>query len=186
MKDTTLRGCTEQQLFSTYSAEHQAQLTSDREACFLGTAPTLGAVAQAFGEATARLWVSMHLHDLASFAGGSKITPQQIAATAEVIVAMHSRLKLTELMYFFLHLKGGEWGAYYGLGNGMQVTSALSQFLASRVAIIDSLERERTARREAAERGKRRGVTYDEYLQWRRDNGLGEPDCPWLKEGGAA
>lgn len=142
---------------TAFNPDVQYLCADNLKRCFMGTAPTLEVVREAFGTATAESWLEIQLRDLSEFSGcKEKLTIEQLDAIARVIYTMFPYLKVTELAYFFLLFKAGKFGKFYGAVDGLVITEALQDYLITRNDYIAKFEREERERREAIEEQRHR------------------------------
>lgn len=105
--------------------------------CFIGTAPSLGKVAQCYGTNIAKTWLDCQLRDLSEYCScRDKMTIAQLIECSRVILSNYGYLKVTELMYFFNRFKAGRYGRFYGNIDPLVITCALHDFLAERESIL--------------------------------------------------
>lgn len=150
----------------TFNPEMQYKYCKDIERCFLGNAPTLDRVSQAYREEVTESWLAIQLRDLSEFAGcRSKMSTVQIDSLAKVIILNFSFLKVTELMFFFVQFKSGKYGKFYGAVDGLVITEALQEFVKGRNELIWKLEQNKQQKDLEAKREewKRKAVSYEEY-----------------------
>ncbi len=156
---------------SVFNPDMQLRYSTDKDRCFRGKAPELGLVSRTYGADVAESWLMGQLHELGEYTGvRDKQTDRQKEDTAKVIIAEFGHLKVTEMMYFFVLLKSGRFGRFYGAVDAMAITSALREFLKIRDAELDRIiqaEQQTEHEREKALR-KREVMTYEEYeeLRW--------------------
>jgi hypothetical protein len=101
--------------------------------CFTNDVPSIRALNHTYNDSTARRWLVIQLTDLCLYAGiEKKPTIEGLENIADTIVINYGFLKLTELMVFFQRFKGGKYGKFYGVIDGMVITEALNQFLSFR------------------------------------------------------
>lgn len=128
---------------SIFNPDAQYDIAADPRRCFMGDAPTLNVVAEAFGRAAAVSWLAVQLNDLAEFSGcRDKMGGRQMERVAMVILTAYGHLKATELMYFFLLFKSGRFGRFYGAVDGLAITEALCRFQRLRDERLQAYERE--------------------------------------------
>lgn len=155
---------------SLFNADLQLRYSADKDRCFRGKAPELGLVSRTYGAAVAESWLMGQLHELGEYTGvRDKQTDRQKEDTAKVIIAEFGHLKVTEMMYFFVLLKSGRFGKFYGSVDAMAITSALREFLKIRDAELDRIihaEEQRERDREKAARA-REVMTHEEYTELR-------------------
>ena len=96
---------------------------------FLGTAPALATVRQAYGDNVADSWLAIELFDLARASGVRDAHDYtEYIPAAELLGAEFGHLKVTELMYFFGKCKTGRYGKFYGNVDFMAIGEALRKF----------------------------------------------------------
>ena len=140
----------------------QAKYVKQELRCFFGTAPSLTRVARVYGDEIAESWIEIQLHDLSVFAGcKDKMEVEQLESTAKAILYRYGKLKVTELMVFFQRFKAGLYGRFYGVVDGLVITSALNEFLQYRLMKLN----EATGGSEET----RDFNAYEEYLKFLRD-----------------
>lgn len=150
-----------------FAPVNQSKYSLFKERCFIGTAPSLSLIKDSFGEGTAILSITNQLKDLSEYTGcKEKLSISQMDSIAGTILMNYWSLKITELMYFFQFFKGGRFGRFYGTVDGMVITSALYEFVKDvRNKILDDIEKEQRAIREAEERrrAEMNCMSHDEY-----------------------
>lgn len=154
-----------------FNPDMQYKYCKNIERCYMGTAPTLAMVRQAYGETVAELWLEVQLKDLSEFAGcKDKLSVHQIEQTAKVIILNFYFLKVTEMMHFFILFKGGKFGKFYGAVDGLVITEALQDYCRLRREKLDMYIRERERKERAIREAEhaRNAMTYEEWqeLQW--------------------
>lgn len=131
---------------------------------FAGPAPTLAAFAEAFGRGAAESWTMIQLENLAQMAGSrAKPSPALIEETAKVIQSEFGFLRLTELMFFFLTVKSGEYGKSYGVLDPLTLTDGLRRFLTRRERAISAIYDKRERLRQEEEKKRHKPITYEQY-----------------------
>lgn len=161
----------------------QMQASYCREAnlqrVFMGKAPTLTTVTEAFGEAYTRSWVYAQVFNLAEMAGtDAKFSREQMEEMITLITNEYGWLKVSELMFFFYRIKQGKYGKFYGAVDFYTITEALCKFMETRHEYIAKFERETEQERETRERDESAaraqafyaklqatGVTIEEWLK---------------------
>lgn len=140
--------------------------------CFIGTAPSLLLVIDAYGENVCKGWLMLQLKEVNLAAGGNdpakKMTAMQMENAAETIMANYPALKVSELMLFFSQFKAGMYGRFYGAADAMVITEAISKFMEYRQQELTRITRELDKARSEAEREARkqmRTMSLDEYIQ---------------------
>jgi hypothetical protein len=149
-----------------FAPDKQAVYAGAELRCFSGTAPSIRRVSVTYGDAVAESWAECQIEDLALFSGcRDKMGVKQIEETAKTILLNYGHLKVTELMVFFQRFKAGHYGKFYGVVDGLVITSALHDFLAYRSAKLDEARREAEKERlQKAQEANKEGITLAEYL----------------------
>lgn len=136
-------GDTPERILTAYNPSNQIQFCRDIDRVHFGNAPSIIAVANAYGRNTAASWLEIQINDLSEFAGcREKLTTQQTADTAQLIIEAYPTYKLTEFMLFFLRFKCCKYGRFYGAVDPMIIMQSLSVFADERAAEIDRHEHE--------------------------------------------
>lgn len=146
----------------------QYKYCKDVNRCYIGKAPSLKVISEAYGENITETWLEIQLRDLSEFAGcKDKLSIQQIEQIAKVIILEFSFLKATELMHFFILFKSGKFGKFYGAVDGLVITEALQEFRQLRRERLWELEQKR-AREERARRDAeyaKNAMSFDEWKE---------------------
>lgn len=138
-------------LLTAYNPANQIRYCRDLQRCFLGHAPTIGSVAEAYGQETAESWLEIQLNDLSEFAGcKEKLTEAKRTEIAAMIFEDYPHFKLTEFMLFFHKFKKGEYGRFYGAVDPMIILNAVKDFNAERNQVHARRERQLEKERQAA------------------------------------
>lgn len=156
---------------SAYNPDRQALFARHPDRVFLGTAPPLARIANAYGAAVAESFVEIQIQNLSEYAGCTrKLSSQQIEEAAQLIITEWGYITSAEICYFFWLFKSGEFGEFYGAVDRMKIMRAMRQFLKIRSAEIDRLRRRqaKAIARQEYERSKRCALTFEEYqeLHW--------------------
>ncbi len=145
-----------------------------------GGIPTLRLVGETFGHECVTQWLRVLLENLNAFAGQTVgLSDVQMLELAEIISAEYHWLNLAEMHVFFIRLKGGRYGTFYGSIDPMKITASLTLFVRERHRELAAHESE-LQRRSRTDRpaGRRAGcVTYEEYLDIRRRADEGDEDA---------
>lgn len=132
-----------------------------------GAAPTLGRVAEAYGEATAILWLKVQLQSVDAVLGANAFSEQALLDGARLILAKSRDVTVVNLLQFFTRYKMGEYVEKVERVGGMQkILLALKYYM---ITMNDDARRiEREAREckayEQREEWARRACSYEEYL----------------------
>jgi len=144
-------------------AQHTAPENLRR--CFMGTAPSLVNVDNAFGEGTACEWLVYQLTGISQLCGATtKLDSFQYRTTSLLIRQYYFDLKVTELEVFFSRLAAGCYGKIaYGAVDAQAILLALRKFRRERDAAISSYEREEARNRREAAIISPTAITHEEY-----------------------
>lgn len=144
---------TSENFLTLFNPDMQYGYCADLQRCYMGKAPTLSVLNDAFGKNITETWLAIQIRNLSEFSGvKDKIDTTQIDMLAKVIIATFHYLKVTELMHFFLLFKSGKFGKFYGAVDGLVITEALQDFCRERNEKIYQFEQEERKRKEAIER----------------------------------
>lgn len=160
-------------LLSKFNADEMVRFCRGAlDRCFVGTAPTLGEVCEAYGEKPCVVWLSGLIYDLNDFVGQRQQTPQQCDSLAWMLLDEAKQYKLTEVMYFFYRYKIGLNGEFYGGVNSHKVLSDLKKFKQVQGEELDRIYKAEAARRDEEIRRQRKNIamkreTYMWTLGWR-------------------
>lgn len=144
---------TSKNFLALFNPDMQYDYCADLQRVYMGKAPTLSVLNEAFGKNITETWLAIQIQNLSEFSGvKDKIDTTQIDMLAKVIIATFHFLKVTELMHFFLLFKSGKFGKFYGVVDGLVITEALQDFCRERNNKIFLFEQEERKRKEEIER----------------------------------
>lgn len=147
---------TSKNFLALFNPDMQYDYCANLQRCYMGKAPTLTVVNEAFGKNITETWLAIQIQNLSEFSGvRDKIDTTQIDMLAKVIIATFPYLKVTELMHFFLLFKSGKFGKFYGVVDGLVITEALQDFCRERNDMIYQFEQEEHKRKEEIEQERR-------------------------------
>ena len=155
----------------TFNPSRQFAFSRNKDRCFVGLAPTLNVVDNAFGERITESWLAIQIRDLSEYAGSrEKLSTEQIDQIAKTVHLAFGYLKVTELMYFFFLFKSGKFGHFYGAVDGLVITESLRDFVSYRNRELERIEREEREKRKAEEDEREAPfrISYEEWkeLRW--------------------
>ena len=147
------------QFAKTFNPSLQKVCALNKERSFLGEAPSIAALLQAYPEKQVFAWIMAQLENLNDFSGvNGKIEPGQMIEVAGIIETEYYFLKASELLLFFHMLKGGEFGVFYGNIDPVVICRALIEFKAYRRQQLEIYDRE-------IQRKKRE----EQWAEWERN-----------------
>ncbi len=95
--------------------------------------PALGEVVAAHGQSQMMAFVETNIAQLALFCNlGASINPDQIQATARMIVEEFGNLTIADVNLIFRRAKLGGWGELYGRLDGQRILSWFGKYLDER------------------------------------------------------
>lgn len=151
-----------------FNPSMQKTVAKNIERAYIGKAPTLAVVKEAFGVNPAEGWLMAQLEDLNEFSGvATKMSPGQMEETSRLILQEYPYFKVTEFMLFMHRFKCGNYGTLYGTVDPLIVMQALLQFAGERRAELTFFENRQRDRKLQEERKQWAGnaVSYEEYLR---------------------
>ena len=147
---------TSENFLTLFNPDKQYDYCDNLQRCYLGKAPTLGVLNEAFGKNITETWLAIQIQNLSEFSGvKEKIEIPQTDMLVKVIIATFYYLKVTELMHFFLLFKSGRYGKFFGVVDGLVITEALQVFCRERNERIHQIKEEERKRKEAIEQEHR-------------------------------
>lgn len=146
----------------------QKTIAQNLERAYVGKAPTLAVVKEAFGIDPAEAWIMAQLEDLNEFTGVTiKMSPGQMEETSRLILQEYPYFKVTEFMLFMHRFKCGNYGTLYGVVDPLVIMQALFQFASERRAELAFYENRERERRLQEEREKwQSSPTLMSYSEW--------------------
>lgn len=146
----------------------QKVITQNLERAYIGKAPTLAVVKEAFGIDPAEAWIMAQLEDLNEFAGVAvKMSLGQMEETSRLILQEYPYFKVTEFMLFLHRFKCGNYGTLYGVVDPLVIMQALFQFASERRAELAFYENRERERKKQEERRKwQSSPTAMSYSEW--------------------
>jgi len=163
-----------QKFLEAFAPENGSKYAQYPSRCICGSAPTLAAVKNAYGENIADLFMRLQIIDLNAFFGASddskRMSDAQIGECSRVILSEYGYLKASEFLLFFNKFKAGAFGRFYGSVDAITITKALHDYTfgSYRNGIKDRFD----ASVEEAKRQRRsqeKTCTYEEFLAMQRE-----------------
>ncbi len=143
-----------------FNPDTQIEICKDKQDCFFGEYPTLRELVKRYGSKAAIAWLYVQIFDLSEYCGcKEKLTEHQIEQCASIIWLKYPHLKISELMYYFVNFKAGQYGRFYGMVDPLIITTGLEDFGKERVRIY---EKEEQRKKEEMLRGHK-PITWEEY-----------------------
>ena len=154
----------------TFNRDMQEKAGQHIDRVFTGNAPSLAIIDQSYGEDSAATFIMCHLQIVQDFCGiPNKLSPEKLFEIGKTIAAGFYYLKASEFCLFFLWLKCGKYGKFYGCIDPIVITNALQSFCKERVDYIDKAEKEQNLKRAIELRNRPHAVTFEEYLRMKNE-----------------
>lgn len=121
----------------------ESKCYENEKMCFMGVAPRLSGLAEAYPSDQVNTWILAHLRDLYKFSGvKEKPSFEQLIQMCEIIRLKFRFLNAAELLLFFFKFKAGDFEKFYGVIDPMVILSSLNQFVKYRNERIEYYQRE--------------------------------------------
>lgn len=172
---------TAEAFLATFAPVHQARFATQPLRCYTGRAPTLADVVAAYGRETACRWLSEQIKDLLLYCTVRTAAAGVVQNLTDTLIAVYQKLRVTELMLFFMYFKAGRYGHFYGLPDPVIVTDGLCRFVRERRQTVLQLEQDRAEA--APTRVSARSAeccTWEEYMALRRRAEAGDVEAQQL------
>jgi len=150
----------------TFSKDIQPVVAANPERAYLGMAPSLTTVANAYNRDVLITWIMAQMENLNDFVGvNRKLTIAQMEELANIIAVECHYLKVTEFHLFLHRMKSGRYGQFFGAVDPVRIMGGLTQFLDERISEISTYQRrQREAEMDALrDHWAKNGVSRDEY-----------------------
>lgn len=157
-----------QRFGKAFNPSIQKVIAQNLERAYVGKAPTLAVVKEAFGIDPAEGWIMAQLEDLNEFSGVAvKMSSEQMEETARLILQEYQYFKVTEFMLFMYRFKCGKYGTLYGVVDPLVIMQALNLFASERRAELTLFDNREKERKKDEERDKwRNSATRMSYQEW--------------------
>ena len=136
--------------------------------CYNYNVPKLSTIANAYDTDAAINWLKIQFENLNDFVGvREKMQLYQLNELATLFFAECYSLNISEVMFFFIKLKRGDFGEFYGSIDPLKIMSAKNEFISQRRLALqkDEEERLKKQRREMLKKWDEECITYDEFLK---------------------
>lgn len=154
-----------------FNPDTQILASKNLDRAYLGMAPTLTTVSNAYGYDILEVWIMAQLENLNDFCGASvKMEIPQMSDLAKIIFSEYHFLKVSELLLFFYRFKSGEYGHFYGSIDPQKITVALLEFKKQRIADIKYYEskKENEEKNRLREEWAKNCVTREQYEKMKK------------------
>lgn len=145
-------------------------------------APLLDTVTYCYGEQLTIEWLSRQIASLDWYTSMDNLQKRELREElSELIYATYSHLSVAEVMLFFVKLKMGAYGVFYGAVTPMKIAAALSEFAAEHDRLTASVVTRQTPQlHDDCNSTARRNVTYEEYLSIKQRAEAGDTEAQQL------
>ena len=141
--------------------------------CYKYNVPKLSTIANAYDSDAAINWLKIQFENLNDFVGvREKMQLYQLNELATLFFSECYYLNISEVMLFFIKLKRGEFGEFYGCIDPLKIMSAKNEFISQRMLALqkDEEERLKEQRKEMLKKWDEECITYDEFLKSKKNN----------------
>lgn len=139
----------------TFNPSLQAVCAQNLEKTFMGSAPSIASICQAYPIKQVNTWIMAQLRDLYKFAGvKEKLNIAQMENLSLIIQTEYYYFKASELLLFFHKMKAGVYGVFYGVVDPIVITAALVEFRDYRHLQHEFYEREMKQQKQQEERDR--------------------------------
>lgn len=145
-----------------------ASINADYVYCYLTTYPKLKQVGDAYSNDAPSNWLKIQFENLNDFVGTrEKMTTEQINELAALFLIESQSLNIAEVALFFIKLKTGHFGEFYGTIDPLRIMVARKQFIEERNNAISSyrLKMAQKEERKKRQEWEKSAITYEEYLK---------------------
>lgn len=97
----------------------------EEERCHLGTSPTIAAAAHLYGDDALSDIITALIVDFAQFNGSQQLTIAQVGEVCQCIITQFPRLRVSEMVLFFVKCKAGKYGKFWNHIYPMDITTHL-------------------------------------------------------------
>lgn len=157
----------------TFNKDIQIKTALYPERAYLGYAPSLQIVKQAYSTDVLNIWIVAQLEDVNNFTNiRQKMSIEQMEQIASVIASEYASLKVSELHLFIHRFKAGRYGTFYGCIDPLQITYALAQFMEQRRAEITKIQQKQNVEKIYKQKKlwAKTAVSRQEYEQLKKTN----------------
>lgn len=149
------------------------EVGADYASCSRMNYPTMWEVREAYGVDVLQTWVAVMIENLNDFCNvKDKMKPDQKEEAAHIIGCDYGHLNIAEVALFFLKVKSGAFGEFYGILDTVRLMSIMRKFIAERTKVLVAYEEYMAKQDEKEKREK-----------WSEEAASPEQIRQWIKEG---
>lgn len=148
------------------------EVGADYASCSRMDYPTMWEVRETYGVDVLRDWVGIMVENLNDFCNvKDKMKPEQKDEAAHIIGCDYGHLNIAEVALFFLKVKSGSFGEFYGILDTVRLMSIMRKFIAERTKALTSYEeyKAKQEEKEKRERWSEEAVPPEVLQQWIRE-----------------
>ncbi len=108
-----------------HSPIYMYRYAREEERCHLGASPIIAVAAHLYGDDAMSDIITALLVDFAQFNGSQQLTVAQIGEVCQCIITQFPRLRVSELVLFFVKCKAGKYGKFWNHIYPMDITTHL-------------------------------------------------------------
>lgn len=156
----------------TFSPQVQLYAAEHKRNVFMGEAPSLAIIREAYGKNVLESVLELHVEDLNDFCGtDKKIEGWQSQQLASLIATEYYYMKISEIALFFYYFKTGRYGKFYGAMDALTVMEAVHLFAEERRNEISRFRAEDEAkkREKQYQEWNQNAITREEYLRQKEE-----------------
>ncbi len=135
--------------------------------CYNLNYPTLQEVDDAYGTEALINWLKIHFNNLNDYVGTrERMDMEQINEISFLFFYDCSILKISEVAFFFIQVKNGRFGEFYGAVDPLRLMTAKNRFMDERKEALHKyrIEQEKAHTEAERERSRQNAITYEQYL----------------------
>ncbi len=135
--------------------------------CYNLNYPTLHEVDEAYGSESVIHWLKIHFNNLNDYIGArERMDLEQINEVSFLFLYECGVLKISEVAFFFIQIKNGRFGEFYGSVDPLKIMTAKNRFMEERQRELHKyrIAKEKAEREAERERSRQNAVTYEQYL----------------------
>lgn len=149
------------------------EIGADYAACSHMEYPTMWEVREVYGMDCLRDWVAVMVENLNDFCNvRDKMKDDQKDEAAHIISCEYGHLNIAEVALFFLKVKSGAFGEFYGILDTVRLMAIMKKFMAERTKALVSYYD-----------AKRKEDEQKERERWEREAVPPETVQKWIQEG---
>lgn len=149
------------------------EIGADYARCYAMDYPTMWEVRETYGMDVLTNWMAVMIENLNDFCNvRDKMKDEQKDEAAHIISCDYGHLNIAEVALFFLKVKSGYFGEFYGILDTVRLLSILKKFMVERTKAVNAYQDRKDREDKELERQK-----------WAKEAVPPETVQQWIKEG---